>query len=118
MRCSPAEPIAVPEPLPLAGLRFAVPRHFVMDDLDPVVARAFERALKALVGQGREGRADRPAAAQRAAGDQRQGRVRRVGGLCLARTLIARRGKDYDPLVDAAHLRGKEMSAADYIEPV
>ena len=35
-------------------------------------------------GQRREGRADRPAAAQRAADDQRQGRLRRVRGLCLA----------------------------------
>src|SRR6266545_4121473 len=46
------EPIAVPAPAPLAGLRFAVPMHFVMDDLDPVVAKAFERALKALSGVG------------------------------------------------------------------
>ena len=79
-----AEPIAVPEAVPLAGLRFAVPRHFVMDDLDPVVAKAFERALQGAGGQGRQGRADRPAAAQRAAGHQRQGRLRRLRSLCLA----------------------------------
>mgnify|MGYP003346312466 CR=1 FL=1 len=30
---------------PLAGLRFAVPMHYVMSDLEPVVATAFERAL-------------------------------------------------------------------------
>ena len=46
------EPIAVPAPVPLAGLRLAVPMHFVMDDLEPVVAAAFERALKALSGIG------------------------------------------------------------------
>jgi aspartyl-tRNA(Asn)/glutamyl-tRNA(Gln) amidotransferase subunit A len=47
-----AEPIVVPEAAPLAGLRLAVAKHFVMDDLDPVVAKAFERALRALAGKG------------------------------------------------------------------
>src|SRR6202795_3912877 len=47
-----AEPIVVPEATPLAGLRCAVPRHFVMDDLDPVIAKAFERACKALAAKG------------------------------------------------------------------
>ena len=42
----------MPEPVPLAGLRFAVPKHFVMDELDPVVATAFERACKALSAKG------------------------------------------------------------------
>src|SRR5882757_8045260 len=47
-----AEPIAVPEPIPLTGLRLVVPKHYVMDDLDPVVAGAFARALKTLSGIG------------------------------------------------------------------
>ena len=47
-----AEPINVPEAMPLNGLRLAVPKHFVMDELDPVVAKAFERALKALAAKG------------------------------------------------------------------
>src|SRR5215472_15346669 len=46
------EPIAVPEAAPLSGLRFGTPRQFVMDDLDPVVARAFERACKQLAAKG------------------------------------------------------------------
>src|SRR5260221_337581 len=47
-----AEPAVVPEPVPLAGLRFGVPKQFVMDELDPVVATAFERACRALVAKG------------------------------------------------------------------
>ena len=47
-----AEPIAVPAPMPMAGLRLAVPRHYVLDELDGVVAKAFERALKALSAKG------------------------------------------------------------------
>src|SRR5690349_24901824 len=46
------ERVAVPEPVPLAGLRFGVPRQFVMDELDPVVETAFERACRALVAKG------------------------------------------------------------------
>ena len=38
----------MPSPVPLVGSRLAVPMHFVMDDLEPVVATAFERALKSL----------------------------------------------------------------------
>ena len=47
-----AEPIASPDAVPLAGLRFAIPKHFVMDELDATVARAFERACKALAAKG------------------------------------------------------------------
>src|SRR5262249_57230569 len=46
------ESVAVPPSMPLAGLRLAVPMHFVMDDLDPSVAKAFERAVRALGGVG------------------------------------------------------------------
>src|SRR5262245_36953434 len=46
------EPVAVPPSMPLAGLRLAVPMHFVMDDLDPSVAKAFERAVRVLGGVG------------------------------------------------------------------
>jgi len=47
-----AEPIAVPEAMPLAGLRFGIPKQFVMDELDAVVAKAFERACKTLSAKG------------------------------------------------------------------
>ena len=47
-----AQPIHVPDAAPLSGLRFAIPRQFVMDELEPVVAAAFERACKALAAKG------------------------------------------------------------------
>ena len=46
------EPISVPEPVPLSGLRFGIPKQFVMDELDPTVASAFDRACKALSAKG------------------------------------------------------------------
>jgi aspartyl-tRNA(Asn)/glutamyl-tRNA(Gln) amidotransferase subunit A len=111
-----AEPIAVPEPMPLTGLRLAVPKHYVMDDLDPVVAKAFERALKALAGKGvRIEHIDVPQLDELPA-------INAKGGFAAAeayawhKELIARRGRDYDPLVAPRIRRGAEMTAADYIE--
>jgi aspartyl-tRNA(Asn)/glutamyl-tRNA(Gln) amidotransferase subunit A len=39
------EPIAAPQPLPLAGLRLAVPQTVVCDDMDETAARAFQHAV-------------------------------------------------------------------------
>jgi aspartyl-tRNA(Asn)/glutamyl-tRNA(Gln) amidotransferase subunit A len=110
------EPIAVPEAVPLAGLRFAVPRHFVMDDLHPVVARAFERALRALAAKGvKVEEIDLPQLDELSA-------INAKGGFAASeayawhKELIARRGGDYDPLVAPRIRRGAEMTAADYIE--
>jgi aspartyl-tRNA(Asn)/glutamyl-tRNA(Gln) amidotransferase subunit A len=110
------EPIEVPEAVHLAGLRFAVPRHFVMDDLHPVVAKAFERALKTLAAKGvRVEEIDLPQLDELPA-------INAKGGFAASeayawhKELIARRGSDYDPLVAPRIRRGAEMSAADYIE--
>ena len=111
-----AEPIDVPEAMPLAGLRLAVPNHFVMDDLDPVVAKAFERALKTLAARGvRIDHIDLPQLNELPA-------INAKGGFAASeayawhRELIARRGNVYDPLVAPRIMRGKEMNAADYID--
>jgi aspartyl-tRNA(Asn)/glutamyl-tRNA(Gln) amidotransferase subunit A len=111
-----AEPIAVPEPMPLAGLRLAVPKHFVMDDLDPVVANAFERALKSLAAKGvKVEHIDLPQLGELPA-------INAKGGFAASESyawhkdLLARRGNEYDPLVAPRIRRGADMSAADYIE--
>jgi aspartyl-tRNA(Asn)/glutamyl-tRNA(Gln) amidotransferase subunit A len=110
------EPIAVPEPAPLAGLRFAIPRQFVMDDLDATVARAFDRACKALSAKGvKVETIDLPQLNELPA-------INAKGGFAASEAyawhqkLIARRGKDYDPIIHPRILRGREMSAADYID--
>jgi aspartyl-tRNA(Asn)/glutamyl-tRNA(Gln) amidotransferase subunit A len=111
-----AEPISIPESVHLGGLRFAVPRHFVMDDLDPVVVKAFERALKALAGKGvKVEEIDLPQLNELSA-------INAKGGFAASeayawhKELIARRGNDYDQLVAPRIRRGAEMTAADYIE--
>jgi aspartyl-tRNA(Asn)/glutamyl-tRNA(Gln) amidotransferase subunit A len=46
------EPPLVPAPMPLAGLRFAVPQNYVLADMDAVVVRAWDRALSRLSKAG------------------------------------------------------------------
>src|SRR5882762_7086306 len=46
------EPIAALRPRPIKGMRLAVPTTIVLDELDPAVAKAFERALENLSHAG------------------------------------------------------------------
>jgi aspartyl-tRNA(Asn)/glutamyl-tRNA(Gln) amidotransferase subunit A len=110
------EPIQVPEAAPLAGLRFGIPKQFVMEDLDRTVATAFERACGALAAKGvKIERFDLPQLNELPT-------INAKGGFAAAEAyawhqkLIARRGSEYDPFVRPRILRGKEMSAADYID--
>jgi aspartyl-tRNA(Asn)/glutamyl-tRNA(Gln) amidotransferase subunit A len=109
------EPIAVPEAVHLAGLRFAVPRHFVMDDLHPVVAKAFERALKALAAKGVKVEEIDLQQLDELPDINAKGGFAASEAYAWHKDLIARRGADYDPLVAPRIRRGAEMSAADYI---
>jgi len=110
------EPIVMPEMAPLAGLRFGIPKHFVMEELDATVAKAFERACKTLEAKGvRIEQIDLPQLNELPA-------INAKGGFAAAeayawhRKLIARRGKDYDQIIHPRIMRGSEMGAADYIE--
>ena len=110
------EPIAIPQAAPLAGLRFGIPKQIVTDDLDPVVAKAFERACKQLSAKGAKvEQVDLPQFNELPA-------INAKGGFAASEAyawhqkLIARRGNLYDPFVHPRIMRGKEMSAADYID--
>jgi aspartyl-tRNA(Asn)/glutamyl-tRNA(Gln) amidotransferase subunit A len=110
------EPVAIPAAAPLAGLRFAAPMHFVMDDLEPVVATAFERALRTLAGVGvKIEKIDLPELNELNTINAR-GTFAAAEAYAWHRHLIERRGKDYDQLVYPRIMRGKEMIAADYID--
>ena len=111
-----AEPIHVPDAAPLAGLRFAIPKHFVMDDLDPIVAKAFERACKTLAAKGvKVEEIDLPQLNELVTLGAR-GTFAASEAYAWHQKLIARRGADYDQLVHPRIMRGKDMSAADYID--
>ena len=104
-----------PAMVPLAAQRLGVPRTLVLDDLDPAVAAAFERACTALSRAGAR-LVDLPLAEL---GDY--GAINAKGGFSPPEAyawhvdLIARRGGDYDPRVRVRIERGRTMSAAEYV---
>ena len=109
-------PISVPDAAPLAGLRFAIPKHFVMDELDATVAKAFERACKALAAKGVKIEEIDLAELNELPTINAKGGFAASEAYAWHKDLIARRGKDYDPFVYPRIMRGKDMTAADYIE--
>jgi aspartyl-tRNA(Asn)/glutamyl-tRNA(Gln) amidotransferase subunit A len=110
------EPISVPEPVPLAGLRLAVPRHFVMNDLDPLVVKAFERGLKRLAAKGVKIEQIELTQLDELPAINTKGGFAAAESYAWHKELLARRGSEYDPLVAPRIRRGAEMTAADYIE--
>ena len=109
------EPVAAPVPMPLAGLRFAVPKNYVLDGIDETVGRAFERALKTLSARGAKiSEMHFPALDQLSAANA-------AGGFAVAeayawhRKLLAEQRADYDPRVASRIEPGAKMTAADYI---
>ncbi|MBS0539721.1 MAG: amidase, partial [Proteobacteria bacterium] len=91
-------------------------KQFVMDDLEPVVAKAFERACKALAAKGvTVEQIDLPQLNELPA-------INAKGGFAASEAyawhqkLIARRAADYDQLVYPRIMRGRDMTAADYID--
>ena len=103
---------------PIGSFRFAVPRTQMLDDLDPTVARAFERALATLSAAGaRIETIDLPLLGEVAA-------INATGGFTAAeswawhRRLLAEHEAEYDPRVAFRIRRGATMSAADYIDLV
>ena len=109
----PPEP---PPAMPVTGLRLAVPRSLVLDDLDEVVAETFSRTLTRLSEAGahvvdiplRE-LAEIPEVSV-------NGGVLGAEAYALHRARIAASSELVDPRVLVRITRGEELSAADYID--
>lgn len=102
--------------MPLAGLRFAVPQTVVLNDMDEHVASSFAATLNLLSEAGaRIVEIDVPEFAQLAT-------INAKGGLIAAeawhwhRNLLESRGDTYDQRVRGRILRGRDISAADYLD--
>ncbi len=107
---------AVPEPLPLAGLRFCVPQTFVIEGLDETVGREFARALSTLSAAGaRIAEIVFPEIA-RIPDENPHGGVLAAEAHAIHRKRIAAHGKDYDPRVRTRIGRGANLDAADYVD--
>lgn len=104
------------EKVNISGLRFGVCQSYVLDTLDPHVARSFERAISAL------------SAAKATVVDiplkelNELPHINRKGGFPAAeayafhREWLQTESQQYDPRVSVRIMRGQEQSAADYIE--
>ena len=101
---------------PLEALRMAVPQTMVLDNLEPAVAQAFDRALSQLREKGAR-IVDIPL---RELDELRainaKGGIVTAESYALHRSLIAKAEKMYDPRVLTRILRGREQNAADYID--
>ncbi|HWK75146.1 MAG TPA: amidase [Povalibacter sp.] len=103
-------------PLPVAGLRLAVPQTVVLDGMDANVAASFERALKTLANAGV--RISEIPLKELAELSQ----INRKGGFAAPeayafhRARIATDASGYDPRVLSRIVRGKEQEAADYLD--
>ena len=113
-----AEPVRLPEPVDVAGLRFGVVQNYVLNDLDPNVASAFEAALTRLAAAGAN-LTDVTVPELDLIPELNAG-----GGFAAAesyawhRDLLARRGNDYDPRISSRIEPGANFRAADYINLV
>ncbi|HUB95536.1 MAG TPA: amidase [Stellaceae bacterium] len=109
------QPPVLPPAVPVGGLRLAIPRTIMLDGMDDAVARAFAGATTALARAGAH-IADIPLAEF-----VDYATINATGGFSAAeaftwhRTLMERRGRDYDPRVRVRIERGRSMTAADYV---
>lgn len=105
----------VPMPLPLAGLRFAVPQTLVLDDLEAPVANAFSRALTTLSKAGARIVEIAFSELSELPKLNAQGSVALIEGYAWHRDLLREKRNLYDPMVAARFAAAEKISAADYI---
>jgi aspartyl-tRNA(Asn)/glutamyl-tRNA(Gln) amidotransferase subunit A len=109
------EPATVPAAASVEGLRLGVPQSFVLDDLEPEVAGAFEAACARLTRAGARV-TDLPLAElgeYPALSDR--GLLVNSEAFAWHEELMARRGNEYDPRVRSRIEFGRPISAAAYI---
>jgi aspartyl-tRNA(Asn)/glutamyl-tRNA(Gln) amidotransferase subunit A len=104
------------KPAALHGLRLAVPQTMVLDNMDPTVAAAFDASLQELSQAGALlSEIEIPEFSQLAS-------INTKGGLIAAeawhwhRSLVEAKGEIYDQRVRNRILRGRDMTAADYLD--
>ena len=108
-----------PEPLnppPAKGLRLMVPKCSLLEDLDPVVARGFERSLATLSAAGvLLVEVEAPVFTQ-AQGLYKNGGFAGAEAWLIHRTRLETRAAGYDPRVSKRVVLAKDFNAADYIQ--
>jgi len=110
------EPAATAAPPRIEHLRLAVAGNTVLDGADETVRSAFDRAIQALRKAGAQlEMLDLPEFDQ-LADINRQGGFVCAEAWAIHRELLGRAQAGYDPRVASRILRGRDISAADYID--
>ncbi|HEV2443974.1 MAG TPA: amidase [Steroidobacteraceae bacterium] len=100
----------------LRARRFAVPTHYALDSLEPHVARSFERAIREMRDAGAEIEEIPLAELDELPGINRKGGFSGTEAYALHRERLESHGAQYDPRVFVRILRGREQSAAEYLD--
>jgi aspartyl-tRNA(Asn)/glutamyl-tRNA(Gln) amidotransferase subunit A len=106
----------LPKPAVLRGLRLAVPTTLALDGMDAHVAASFQGALTRLSAAGALVQEMAIPAFARLPAINAKGGVIAAEAWAWHRDLLARAGEKYDPRVGSRILRGKDLSAADYLD--
>jgi Asp-tRNA(Asn)/Glu-tRNA(Gln) amidotransferase A subunit family amidase len=101
---------------PLSSYRLAVPRAMLLDGLEPVVARAFERSLKALRDAGASIEEIGLPQAKDVATVQAGGGFSAAESYAWHRQLLAGEADRYDPRVRLRIEKGAQMKAWEYLD--
>lgn len=110
------EPAAALDAFEIRGRRFAVPTHYALDSLVTHVAHDFERAIRKLSGAGAEVDEIPLAELDELPDINRKGSFSGPEAYALHRERLESQGALYDPRVLVRLQRGREHTAADYID--
>ena len=104
--------------LPIAGLRLAVPERVWTDDLDPIVARAYERTLLRIEAAGARVIRRETTSLNSLEPIEQSGILIGPEAYATHRRLLSQHGDQYDPRVRWRMQPFENTSAADYIDAV
>ncbi len=104
--------------VPLSGYRLAVAKTLMLDDLEPAVARAFERSIEALRAAGATVTEIDLAAIKDLGAIQAGGGFSAAESYAWHRQLLATDGERYDPRVRVRIEKGAAMKAWEYLDLV
>jgi aspartyl-tRNA(Asn)/glutamyl-tRNA(Gln) amidotransferase subunit A len=108
--------LAVPAPLPLAGLRLLLPTTLVLDGLDGHVTACFENALATLSRAGAKITGAALADLARIPEINAGGGFSAPEAYAWHRELLQSHADEYDPRVSVRILKGRDVSADDYAQ--
>jgi aspartyl-tRNA(Asn)/glutamyl-tRNA(Gln) amidotransferase subunit A len=103
-------------PRAIKGMRLAIPTTIAMDELDPIVAEVFERAIRLLAEKGALIERIEVPAFNDIPLMSSKGGFTAAESFAWHRELLTAKGDVYDPRVSVRIARGEAMTAADYID--